>query len=85
MSTIAERAASLFTWGRVAFLVVIGMGGFATFVAGEVSGARTLEPRVTALEARAERVDARMSLHAETLAEIRGYVRAIADRVGAKP
>jgi hypothetical protein len=85
MKTIAERAAGIFTWGRIAFLVIIGMAGFATFVAGEVSGARTLEPRVTALEIRAEKVDARMSIHAEHLAEIRGYVRAIAERVGAKP
>ena len=82
--TIGDRVGAAMTWGRIAFLIIIGLAGFGTFVAGEVSGARTLEPRVNALEVRAERVDQRLSAQSEALAEIRGYVRAIARQVGAE-
>ena len=79
-----DKVANVFTWGRVAFLAIVGAAGFATFVAGEISGARSLEPRVTELEKRAEIVEAKLSLQGETLAEIRGYVKAIAGKLGVR-
>lgn len=79
-----DKVANIFTWGRIAFLVIVGAAGFATFVAGEISGARGIEPRVTALEKWSEQVDLRLSTQGETLAEIRGYVRAIADKMGVR-
>ena len=79
-----DKVVNVFTWGRVAFLVLVGAAGFATFVAGEISGARSLEPRVSELEKRAEIVEAKLSLQGETLAEIRGYVKAIAGKLGVR-
>ena len=43
-----------FTWGRMAFAAVVGVAWFATFVAGQVAGANSLEPRVAELEKRTE-------------------------------
>jgi hypothetical protein len=73
---------SLFTWGRVAFVGVMMLGGAATFVAGQVAGANELEPRVAALEERASKVEAKLEVQAADLAEIKGYVRAIAGHLG---
>ena len=78
-----DKIAQWFTWGRILFLVILGASGFATFVAGEIAGASSLEPRVTALETRTTSIEQRMASHGEVLAEIRGYVRGIAARVGA--
>lgn len=78
-----DKLAQWFTWGRILFLVILGASGLATFVAGEIAGASSLEPRVTALETRTTSIEQRMASHGEVLAEIRGYVRGIAARVGA--
>jgi hypothetical protein len=76
--------AKYLTFGRLALAVVIGAAGFGTFVAGEIAGASSLEPRVAALEQRATIIEAKMSQQGEVLSEIRGYVRGIAARVGVK-
>ena len=92
---IVDRMVSALSWGRVAFIIAIGLAGFGTFVAGEISGARTLEPRVAALEeahkatasamvTRAERVDNTLTDLGLRLAEIKGYVKAIARTTGAE-
>jgi hypothetical protein len=80
-----EKVGEWLTWGRIIAAAVLAAAGFGTFVAGEIAGAASLEPRVTALEQRAEVIEARMSAQNEVLAEIRGYVRGIAARVGAAP
>lgn len=74
-----------FTWGRMAFAAVVGVAWFATFVAGQVAGANSLEPRVAELEKRTEAVEVRLSKQGEDLAEIKGYVRAIAGKMGVTP
>lgn len=76
---------TLFTWGRVAFVGVMCLAGAATFVAGQIAGANELEPRVTALERRADVVENKLSQQGEDIAEIKGYVRAIAGRLGVSP
>jgi hypothetical protein len=76
--------AKYLTFGRIALAVVIGAAGFGTFVAGEIAGASSLEPRVAALEQRATIIEAKMSQQGEVLSEIRGYVKGIAARVGAR-
>ena len=73
---------SLFTWGRVAFVGIMMLGGAANFEAGQVAGANELEPRVSALEERASKVEAKLEVQAADLAEIKGYVRAIAGHLG---
>ena len=77
--------AALFTWGRIAFLVILAVAGFGTFVAGQIAGASSLEPRVAELEKRTEAVEIRLSKQGEDLAEIKGYVRAIAKGMGVSP
>lgn len=76
---------TLFTWGRVAFIGVMCLAGAATFVAGQIAGANELEPRVTVLEKRADAVEVKLSKQGEDLAEIKGYVRAIAKGMGVAP
>ena len=79
---VADRVMSLFSWGRVSFLVILAMAGFGTFVAGEVSGARTLEPRVVALEEKIDAFAEDFEDRGKTLYEIKGYVKAIAVQMG---
>ena len=74
-----------FTWGRAVVAAVVGVAWFATFVAGQVAGANSLEPRVAELEKRTEAVEIRLSKQGEDLAEIKGYVRAIAGKMGVTP
>ena len=74
-----------FTWGRAVVAAVVGVAWFATFVAGQVAGANSLEPRVAELETRTEAVEVRLSKQGEDLAEIKGYVRAIAGKMGVTP
>jgi hypothetical protein len=74
-----------FTWGRAVVAAVVGVAWFATFVAGQVAGANSLEPRVAELEKRTEAVEVRLSKQGEDLAEIKGYVRAIAGKMGVTP
>jgi hypothetical protein len=50
-----------------------------------VAGANSLEPRVAELEKRTEAVEVRLSKQGEDLAEIKGYVRAIAGKMGVTP
>ena len=83
MSTI--DIPSVFTWGRIAFAGGMILAGAATFVAGQIAGANELEPRVSSLEARTEAVEVRLSKQGEDLAEIKGYVRAIAKGMGVTP
>lgn len=83
MSTI--DIPSFFTWGRLLTAAIVGILWFATFVAGQIAGANELEPRVSALEARTEAVEVRLSKQGEDLAEIKGYVRAIAGKMGVTP
>lgn len=83
MSTI--DIPSVFTWGRVVLTVGALLTAGATFVAGQIAGANELEPRVSALEARTEAVEVRLSKQGEDLAEIKGYVRAIAGKMGVTP
>lgn len=73
---------SLFTWGRIAFAGVMLLGGAATYVAGQVAGATELEPRVAALEERTGKMEVKLEVQAQDLAEIKGYVRAIAGHLG---
>jgi len=75
----------MFSWGRVAVGALIATAGFGTFVAGQIAGANELEPRVAELEKRTDAVEARLSKQARDLAEIKGYVRAIAARMGVTP
>lgn len=77
--------AGLFTWGRVAFAALMAVCGAATYVAGQVAGANELEPRVAQLEKRADAVDAKLNKQGEDIAEIKGYVRAIAGKLGVAP
>jgi hypothetical protein len=81
---IMERIGEWLTWGKIAVACAIGAAGFGTFVAGEIKGASSLEPRVTVLEHRATATELRIGQHGEILAEIRGYVKGIAARVGVK-
>jgi len=73
---------SIFTWGRVAFAGGMILAGAATFVAGQIAGANELEPRVLALEDRTSKVEAKLEVQGADLAEIKGYVRAIAGHLG---
>jgi hypothetical protein len=54
----------------------------ATFVAGQIAGANELEPRVVALEERTGKLEGKLEVQAQDLAEIKGYVRAIAGHLG---
>ena len=81
---IVEKIGEWLTWGKIAFAVIVGAAGFGTFVAGEIAGASSLEPRVQVLEQRASTIEMRIAHHGEILAEIRGYVKGIAARVGVK-
>jgi hypothetical protein len=81
---ITQKISEWLTWGKIAVACVLGAAGFGTFVAGEIAGASSLEPRVTVLEQRAGIIEAKMSQQGEVLSEIRGYVRGIAARVGVK-
>ncbi len=83
MSTI--DIPSVFTWSRVALTVGALLTGGATFIAGQIAGANELEPRVAQLEARTEAVEHKLSKQGEDLAEIKGYVRAIAGKMGVSP
>lgn len=76
---------SFFSWGRVITAVVVALVWFGTFVAGQIAGANELEPRVASLEARTEAVEGKLSKQGEDLAEIKGYVRAIAKGMGVSP
>ncbi len=73
---------SIFTWGRVAIAGGMLLAAGATFVAGQIAGANELEPRVHALEDRTSKVEAKLELQGQDLAEIKGYVRAIAGHLG---
>jgi hypothetical protein len=77
-----EHVKAWLTWGRIAFAVFIAVAGFATFVAGQVAGANSLEPRVKALEGRITAHEATAARLGHDLAEIKGYVRGIAGRLG---
>lgn len=77
--------AALFTWGRIAFAGVMLLAGAVTFVAGQIAGANELEPRVAQLEKRADAVDSKLNKQGEDIAEIKGYVRAIAGKLGVAP
>jgi hypothetical protein len=92
---IVDRMVSALTWVRVAFVVGAALVAFGAYLTGEVIGARTLEPRVVALEeahkasamamvTRAEKVDATLTNLSVRLAEIKGYVKAIARTTGAE-
>lgn len=76
---------TLFTWGRIAFAGVMLLAGAVTFVAGQIAGANELEPRVAQLERRTDAVEAKLSKQGEDIAEIKGYVRAIAGKLGVTP
>lgn len=76
---------SFFTWGRVVTGIILAMLWFGTFVAGQIAGANELEPRVASLEARTQAVEGKLSKQGEDLAEIKGYVRAIAKGMGVTP
>ncbi|MBM4073834.1 MAG: hypothetical protein FJ271_33690 [Planctomycetes bacterium] len=73
------------TWGRVVFFILAGALSFGTFVAGQIAGASSLEPRMEALERRTDAVEVKLSKQGEDLAEIKGYVRAIAKGMGVNP
>jgi hypothetical protein len=75
---------SVFTWGRFAVAVCMLLAAGATFVAGQIAGANELEPRVAALEDRTSKVEAKLEVQGADLAEIKGYVRAIAGHLGVK-
>ena len=75
---------SVFTWGRIAFAGGMILAGAATFVAGQIAGANELEPRVMALEERTGKLEGKLEVQAADLAEIKGYVRAIAGHLGVK-
>lgn len=81
----ADRLMAVFSWGRISFLVILALAGFGTFVAGEVSGARTLEPRVVILEKKVDAVIEEFEDRGKTLYEIKGYVKAIAAQMGVPP
>jgi hypothetical protein len=51
-------------------------------VAGQIAGANELEPRVLALEERTGKLEGKLEVQAQDLAEIKGYVRAIAGHLG---
>jgi hypothetical protein len=73
---------SIFTWGRAAIAGGMLLAAGATFVAGQISGANELEPRVLALEERTGKLEGKLEVQAQDLAEIKGYVRAIAGHLG---
>jgi hypothetical protein len=75
---------SVFTWARFAVAVGMLLAAGATFVAGQIAGANELEPRVMALEDRTSKVEAKLEVQGADLAEIKGYVRAIAGHLGVK-
>jgi hypothetical protein len=79
-----EKIGEWLTWGKIAFAVIVGAAGFGTFVAGEIAGASSLEPRVAVLELRATAIETKMSQQGEVLSEIRGYVKGIGAKLGVK-
>jgi hypothetical protein len=79
-----EKVGEWLTWGKITFAIIVGAAGFATFVAGEIAGASSLEPRVQVLEQRATAIETKMSQQGEVLSEIRGYVKGIGAKLGVK-
>jgi hypothetical protein len=114
LSSLFKKAKEWFTWGKIAFSAVLATATFGTFVAGEIRGANMLEPRVTALEARVEKIETHLGEQGEQLlkhilvipdkvqqletrvaglevemrgsakdlGEIKGYLKAMADKMG---
>lgn len=66
------------TWGKIAFSAVLATAGFGTFVAGEIRGANLLEPRVTALETRVEKIELHLGEQSDQILKI---VSVIPDKV----
>jgi hypothetical protein len=81
---IIEKVGEWLTWGKITFAIIVGAAGFGTFVAGEIAGASSLEPRVAVLELRATAIETKMSQQGEVLSEIRGYVKGIGAKLGVK-
>jgi len=79
-AAIVDRLASLLTVGKVTAFFV----GCILMFGAYVIGARTIEPRVEALEVRVVKIDLTMEKRGERLSEALGYLRAIADRLDVK-
>ena len=79
-AAVVDRLASLITVGKVTAFFV----GCIVLFTAYVIGARTIEPRVDALEVRVVKIDLTMEKRGERLSEALGYLRAIADRLDVK-
>lgn len=75
---LINKLKSWMTWGKIAFSAVIATAGFGTFVAGEIRGANLLEPRVTALETRVEKIELHLGEQSDQILKI---VSVIPDKV----
>lgn len=91
-----ERIKELFTWPRAIAAAFLIVAGALTFVAGKVVGATSVAPtlvlhtgRLDALDAalaeRTRLVDDRLGIITVSLATQEGYLRGIADKIGARP
>jgi hypothetical protein len=75
---LINKLKSWMTWGKIAFTAVIATAGFGTFVAGEIRGANLLEPRVSALEGRVEKIEEHLGAQGDQILKI---VSVIPDKV----
>jgi hypothetical protein len=75
---LINKLKSWMTWGKIAFSAVIATAGFGTFVAGEIRGANLLEPRVSALEGRVEKIEEHLGAQGDQILKI---VSVIPDKV----
>ena len=67
INAIIANVKSWLTWGKIAFSAVLATAGFGTFVAGEIRGANLLEPRVSALETRVEKIEKHLGEQGEQI------------------
>jgi len=67
---LIKKLKSWLTWGKIAFSAVLATAGFGTFVAGEIRGANLLEPRVSALEGRVEKIEKHLGEQSDQILKI---------------
>lgn len=67
---LIKKLKDWFTWGKIALSAILATAGFGTFVAGEIRGANLLEPRVSALEGRVEKIEKHLGEQSDQILKI---------------
>lgn len=62
--TVTQKIVALFTWGKVATIIIVMFLSFTSYIVGNIAGARELEPRILQISEVISKQERRM----ETLA-----------------